>query len=109
VAIATRHDHGSHNSSDLIQRSLVLCVCFVYRYLVFSTFSLLAIVVSVLLRYTDSDYLFDIFKFSLYQHTMYVIGIQVLMKVIQETRHVDNIRYLRFHWVWKDNKAIRAV
>jgi hypothetical protein len=39
-----------------VTRSLVLCVCFVNRCLSFCTF-LLAIVLSVLLRYTDSDYL----------------------------------------------------
>ena len=43
-----------------VSRSLVLCVCFVGRSLVFF---LLAIVLSVLLRYTDySDYLFGIFQ-----------------------------------------------
>ena len=44
-------------------RSLVLCVCFVDRCLSFCTF-LLAIVLSVL-RYTDSDYPFVIFKLFL--------------------------------------------
>ena len=38
-----------------VTRSLVLCVCFVDRCLSFCTF-LLAIVLSVLLRYTDSNY-----------------------------------------------------
>jgi hypothetical protein len=43
-----------------VSRSLVLCVCFVGRSLVFFLF---AIVLSVLLRYTDySDYLFGIFQ-----------------------------------------------
>ena len=55
-----------HLSSPLVfsgvrvTRSLVLYVCFVDRCLSFCTFSL-AIVLSVLLRYTDSDYLFGIF------------------------------------------------
>ena len=40
-----------------VTRSLVLCVCFVDRCLSFCTF-LLAIVLSVLLRFTASDYLF---------------------------------------------------
>jgi hypothetical protein len=42
-----------------VTRSLVLCVCFVDRCL-----SFLAIVLSVLLRFTDSDYPFGIFKLS---------------------------------------------
>ena len=46
-------------------RSLVLCVCFVDRYLSFCTF-FLAIVLSVLLRFTDSDYPFGIFKLNSY-------------------------------------------
>ena len=44
-----------------VTRSLVLYVCFVDCCLSFCTF-LLAIVLSVLLRYTDSDYPFGIFK-----------------------------------------------
>ena len=44
-----------------VTRSLVLCVCFTDRYLSFITFSL-AIVLSVLLRYTASDYYFSIFR-----------------------------------------------
>jgi hypothetical protein len=47
-----------------VTRSLVLCVCFVNRCLSFCTF-LLANVLSVLLRYTDSDYPFGIFKLFL--------------------------------------------
>ena len=43
-------------------RSLVLCVCLVDRYFSFCTF--LAIVLSVLLRFTDSDYPFGIFKLN---------------------------------------------
>jgi hypothetical protein len=39
-----------------VTRSFVWCVCFVDRWLSFCTF-LLAIVLAVLLRYTDSDYL----------------------------------------------------
>jgi len=43
-----------------VTRSLVLCVCFVDRcpFVLF----ILVIVLSVLLRYTDSDYPFGIFK-----------------------------------------------
>jgi hypothetical protein len=47
-----------------VTRSLVLYVCFVDRCLSFCTF-LFATVLSVLLRYTDSDYPFGIFKLFL--------------------------------------------
>ena len=50
-------------SGVCVTRSLVLCVCFVDRCLSFCNF-LLAIVLSVL-RYTDSDYPFGIFKLVL--------------------------------------------
>ena len=46
-----------------ITRSLILCVCFVD--LCLSFFSL-AIVLSILLPFTDSDYSFGIFKFVLH-------------------------------------------
>jgi hypothetical protein len=45
-----------------VTRSLVLYVCFVDRCLSFCVLFLFAIVLSVLLRYTDSDCPFDIFK-----------------------------------------------
>ena len=47
-----------------VPRSLDLCVCFVDRCLSFCPF-VLAIVFSVLLRFTDSDYPFGIFKLYL--------------------------------------------
>ena len=47
-----------------VTRSLVLYVGFVHRFLYFVHF-LLAIVLSVLLRYTDSDFLFGIFNLFL--------------------------------------------
>jgi len=50
-----------------VTRSLVLYVCFVDRYLSFCTF-LMAFVLSVLLRYTDSDCPFGIFKLFLTRH-----------------------------------------
>ena len=51
-------------SEARVIRSLVLCVCFVDRCLSFFFWSLHSL--SVRLRYTDSDYPFDIFKlFSL--------------------------------------------
>ena len=50
------------SSGVRVTRSLVLCVCIVDRCFVLF---LLAIVLSVLLRYMDSDYPFGIFKFFL--------------------------------------------
>ena len=47
-------------------RSLILCVCFVDRCLSFCTWFFLAIVLSVLFRYIDSDYPFGIFKLFLW-------------------------------------------
>ena len=47
-----------------VSQSLVLCVCFVDRCLSFCTF-IVAIVLSVHLRYTNSDYPFGIFKLFL--------------------------------------------
>jgi hypothetical protein len=52
-----------------VTRSLVLCVCFVDRYFSFCSFPL-AIVLSVLLRFTDSDYPFGIFKLFLLKPEM---------------------------------------
>ena len=46
-----------------VTRSFVLCVCFLDRCFALCPFSLLAIVLSVLRRYTNSDYLFGIFIF----------------------------------------------
>ena len=51
-------------SGARVTRTLVLCVYFVDRCLSFVLF-LLAIVLSVLLRHTDSDYPFGIFKLFL--------------------------------------------
>ena len=47
---------------------LVLCVCFVGRFVLLTVlyFFLLTIMLSVLLRYTNSDYPFGIFKLFLY-------------------------------------------
>ena len=47
-----------------VTRSFVLSVCVVDRFCPFVLF-LIAIVLSVLLRYTDSDYSFGIFKLFL--------------------------------------------
>ena len=55
-----------------VTRSLVLYVCFVDRCLSFVLF-LLTIVLSVLLRYTDSDCPFGIFKFFLITLTTFMV------------------------------------
>ena len=55
-----------------VTRPLVLFICFVDGCLYFCTFSF-AIVLSVLLRYTDSDYPFGIFKLFLYGSNFLVI------------------------------------
>jgi len=44
-----------------VTRSLVLCVCFEDRCLTFCSFFCMAIVLSVLLRFTDFDYPFKLF------------------------------------------------
>jgi hypothetical protein len=55
--------HGAPVFSGVrVTRSVDLCVCFVDRYLSFCPF--LAIVLSVLLRFTDSDYPFKIFLYA---------------------------------------------
>jgi hypothetical protein len=61
-----------------VTRSLVLYVCFVDRCLSFCTF-FWAIVLSVLLRYTDSDYPFGIFKLFLTLHEQYFLHIDCLL------------------------------
>jgi hypothetical protein len=53
-------------SANFSTISVVLCVCFVYRCLFFCTFFLLAIVLSVRLRYTDYDY--NLFLWYLQTH-----------------------------------------
>jgi hypothetical protein len=55
---------AQQRSGVRVTRSFVLYVCFVDRCLLFCTF-FGAIVLSVLLRYTDSDYPFGIFKLFL--------------------------------------------
>jgi hypothetical protein len=52
-----------------VTRSLVLCACFVDRCFSFCIFFLLAIVLSVRLQYTDSDYTFGIFNFYLLRNS----------------------------------------
>jgi len=68
-----------------VNRSLVLCVCFVDRCLSFCTFS---IVLSVLLRFTDSDYHFGIFKLFLCKYVIiYVVETHLHNYVIMFTTH----------------------
>ena len=61
------YTYPEHPSSPSVHvtRSLVLCVCFVDRCLSLCPF-FSAIVLSVLLRFTDSNYPFGIFKLFLY-------------------------------------------
>ena len=65
--LLTLRDHLSSSrvfSGVRVIRSLVVCLCFADRYLSFGFFPL-AIVLSVLLRYTDPEYPFFIFKLYL--------------------------------------------
>jgi hypothetical protein len=62
-----------------VTRSLVLCVCLVDRCFSFSTFFLLIIVLSVLLRYRDYDYPFGIFK--LLQSQVYLCPVEHLTEL----------------------------
>ena len=79
-----------------VTRSLVLYVCFVDRYLSFCTFVicpfvlfLLAIVLSVLLRYMDSDCPFGIFKLFL-SHDQYhfYFMMSMIRKVMQHFQKI---------------------
>ena len=68
-----------------VTRSLLLCVCFVDLFVLF----LLDIVLSVLLRYTDSDYPFGIFK--LFQLTIIIISTvhTTILLAIDRTREMS--------------------
>ena len=74
-----------------VTRSLVLYVCFVDRCCPFVLF-LLAIVVSVLLRYTDSDCPFGIFKLFLPQ-LFYLLLFSSLQLSIKNTICIASDRY----------------
>ena len=65
-----------------VNQSLVLCVCFVDRCLFFWFFFLLTIVLFVLLRLSDSDYSFGIFKLFFYniQHKCFQVLCTVSFK-----------------------------
>jgi hypothetical protein len=69
----------AHEFTRCVTRSLVLCVCFVDRCLSFVLF-LLAIVLSVLHRYTDSDYPFDYLQTLL--HTRCLVGSVLLIYLV---------------------------
>ena len=78
--------HPEHLSSPSVfsrvrvTRSLVLCVCFVHCNLLFVLF-LLVIVLSVL-RFTDSDYPFGIFKLFFPITTMFFAGSRLTEDVL---------------------------
>ena len=63
----------AHEFTTCVTRTLVLCVCFVDCCLSF-VLVLLSIVLSVLLRFTDSDYLVGIFKLF-FNKIMFIPGI----------------------------------
>jgi hypothetical protein len=63
-------------------RFLVLCVCFVDCCLSFCTFFFLAIVLSVLFQYTDSDYLYGILKLFLANCCLLVIAVKCFCTVL---------------------------
>ena len=63
-----------------VTRSLVLCVCFVDRCLSFCTFSF-GIVLSVLFRYTDSDYPFGFFKLFLMSLLSFINSISTIISL----------------------------
>jgi hypothetical protein len=60
----------------LLDLLFYMYVLFLYRCLSFCTFLLLAIVLSVLLRFTNSDYPFDIFKLFLYSIEHLILRIE---------------------------------
>jgi hypothetical protein len=65
-----------------VTRFLVLCVCFVDRCLSFCTFFFLAILLSVLFQYTDSDYLYGILKLFLANCCLLVIAVKCFCTVL---------------------------
>jgi hypothetical protein len=91
-----------------VTRSLVLFVCYVDRCLSFVRF-LLAIVLSVLLRYADSDYPFGFFKFFfnmdcgvrlLGQNACYVIWWNNAHK---HRIYMNRVYCNSFHFLWFDD------
>ena len=93
-----------------VTRSLVLYVCFVDRCLSFCTF-LLAIVLSVLFRYTDSDYPFGIFMLFLYNSCVENLVTDPNSNQYKATAIMLNIalhRLFRSVGIWKDEKGTRS-
>jgi hypothetical protein len=78
----------AHEFTQCVTRSLVLCVCFVDRCLSFALF-LLAIVLSILLQYTDSDYPFDYLQALL--HTRCWMGSVLLIYLVFLLCGVPNV------------------
>jgi hypothetical protein len=91
-------------------RSLVLCVHFLYVLLIIDcpfVLFLLAIVLSVLLRHTDSDYPFGIFKLFLIHSTFYSIP---LLSIIRSTAMVYDLKQSHLHeaLVWDTYKNFKV-
>jgi hypothetical protein len=78
----------AHEFTRCVTRSLVLCVCFVDRCLSFVLF-LFAIVLYVLLQYTDSDYPFDYLQTLL--HTRCLVGSVLLIYLVFLLCGVPNV------------------
>jgi hypothetical protein len=78
----------SHVFTRCVTRSLVLCVCFVDSCLSFVLF-LLAIVLHVLLQYTDSDNPFDYLQTLL--HTRCLVGPVLLIYLVFLLCGVPNV------------------
>jgi hypothetical protein len=78
----------AHEFTRCVTRSLVWCVCFVDRCLSFVLF-LLAIVLSILLQYTDSDYPFDYLQTLL--HTRCLVGSVLLIYLVFLLCGVPNV------------------
>ena len=79
-----------------VTRSLLLRVCFVDRCLSF-VFFLLTIVLSVLLRYTDSDYPFGIFKLFLQPETRGLMEPVLAVQLTWSTR-LPSIIFNLLNW-----------
>jgi hypothetical protein len=78
----------AHDFTRCVTRSLVLCVYFVDRCLSFVLFPL-AVVLSVLLQYTDSDYPFDYLQTLL--HTRCLVGPVLLIYLVFLLCGVPNV------------------
>jgi hypothetical protein len=71
------NSYGIHTS---YAHSIIL-ITEIYNYGILLYFFLLAIVLSVLLRFTDSDYPFGIFKLFLLRNDKYTCRITAILKV----------------------------